>query len=412
MRRCLLLTVAGLLAGLFIGGCSSAPERTLSRQPVPYASLPNGHDPLNPDQLLPRYTPYHVSVEAGLIPFYERKRGHPLQVLLLSGGGQNGAFGAGFLKGWRERGNRPQFDIVTGVSTGALLATHAFLGTPADDAVLEEIFTHVDEGSIYRKKSLIGLLFGGNSLYDTSPLRRLLDRYITEATLQRVAAAFEENRRLWVGTTNLDYQQTWVWNLSLIAKERKLDLYKRVLLASASPPVAFPPVEIAGYLFGDGGVRQNLVVIGLGGAEPPPPPLYGPGNVFVIQNGKDTSPPKAVRKDVVGLAGSSLDVMLTSSMESLLLRTYVAAHAHGYRFQMVAIPERVDIGDNALAFDPKQMRAAFEAGYGLGKQPQPWAGVPPIVKDLPPWALDIIGSPRANAMPETVRGVASSGAVR
>jgi predicted acylesterase/phospholipase RssA len=398
MRRSLLLSVVGMLAGLLLGGCSSVPERTLSRQPVPYASLPNGHDPLNPDQLLPRYTPYHVSLEAGVISFYERQRGHPLQVLMLSGGGQNGAFGAGFLQGWQERGDRPQFDIVTGVSTGALLATHAFLGTPADDAVLEEIFTHVDEGSIYQKKSLIGLFFGGSSLYgsslyDTSPLRRLLDRYITAETLQRVAVAFEENRRLWVGTTNLDYEQTWIWNLSLIAKEGKLELYKQVLLASASPPVAFPPVEIEGYLFGDGGVRQNLVVVGLGGVEPPPPPLYGPGNVFVIQNGKDTSPPKPVRKDVLGLAGSSLDVMLTSSMESLLLRTYVAAHAHGYRFQMVAIPEEVDVGDNALAFDPKQMRSAFETGYRLGKQPQPWESVPPIVKDLPPWALDVVRSP-------------------
>jgi predicted acylesterase/phospholipase RssA len=397
MRKSCLFLLIGSLAVLLMTGCASAPERALSRQPAQYASLPNGHDPLNPDQPLPTYEKFGAEIfRAGAIAFLEARRGHALNVLALSGGGQNGAFGAGFLKGWREQGDRPEFDVVTGVSTGALLATHAFLGTPADDAVLEEIFTHVDEDSIYEKKPLIGTLFGGNSLYDTTPLQRLLDQYITEATLRRVANAHDDYRRLLVGTTNLDYDQTWVWNLGLIAKDGKLDLYKRVLLASASPPVAFPPVEIAGHLFADGGTRQNLVVFGLTGGEPPPPPRYGPGTVFVVQNGKETTPPRAVQNDIFGVAGDSIGIMLTSSMETLMMRSYVAARAHGYEFRTVAIPEEVDVGHNALAFDPREMRAAFDAGYALANQADPWERVPAFIEDLPPWALEVIQPPSAS----------------
>jgi hypothetical protein len=129
------------------------------------------------------------------------------------------------------------------VSTGALLATHAFLGTPADDATLEEIFTRIRASDIYVNKGMLGLLWGRNAIYDTSPLQALLDKHITAEVLQRVAAGYDKGRRLYVGTTNLDYNQTWVWSLGLIAKEgtqEALELYKKVLRASAAPPIAFP----------------------------------------------------------------------------------------------------------------------------------------------------------------------------
>jgi hypothetical protein len=107
--------------------------------------LPNGHDPLHPEQLMPQSMPAHADGVEGIIPYFERVRGHSLNILEISGGGQNGAFGAGFLNGWRESGTRPQCDIVTGVSTGALLATHAFLGTAADDATLHCNWLHCAE---------------------------------------------------------------------------------------------------------------------------------------------------------------------------------------------------------------------------------------------------------------------------
>ena len=147
-----LTVVASILLALVLAGCASAPEREISREVAPYATLQNGNDPLNPDRLSPYFKAATSGIEQGVIPYYESKRGHALNVLTISGGGQNGAFGAGFLIGWRESGRRPEFDIVTGVSTGALLATHAFLGTPADDAVLEELYTQITKRDIYRSR--------------------------------------------------------------------------------------------------------------------------------------------------------------------------------------------------------------------------------------------------------------------
>jgi predicted acylesterase/phospholipase RssA len=212
----------------------------------------------------------------------ERKRGHALNMLSLSGGGQNGAFGAGLLNGWRESGQRPVFDMVGGVRTGALLATHALLGTPADDAQLEEMYTQITKKDVHNERGIFSLAFGADSLSDTEPLRALIAKFITAETLKRVAAAYNDNRFLFVGTTNIDYGQTWVWNMSLIAKDGNLALYRQVLLASASFPIVFPPVEIDGHLFVDGAARSNVVIAGMGGTIRPPPPPYGRGNLYLV----------------------------------------------------------------------------------------------------------------------------------
>src|SRR5262245_19287526 len=228
-----LVVLPGILASLLLAACASAPARVLSSIAPSYATLPNGYEPLNPTQPSPMYAGLTTVPGDNLVRYLERKRGHALNVLSLSGGGQNGAFGAGFLVGWRESGRRPQFDAVGGVSTGALLATHALLGTPADDAILEQMYTQISKDDIYGDRRVFSLLFGADSLKDTTPLHALLVKYITADTLKRVAEAYDDNRMLFVGTTNIDYGQTWIWNLSLIAKAGDLDLYRKALLASA-----------------------------------------------------------------------------------------------------------------------------------------------------------------------------------
>ena len=121
----------------------------------------------------------------------ESKHGRPLNLLSLSGGGQNGAFGAGFLIGWSETGKRPKFDAVGGVSTGALMATHAFLGTTADDSKLEAFYTKVTKKDIYTERSIIDIVSGSDLLSDTAPLRARIAKFITEKELERVAAAYD-----------------------------------------------------------------------------------------------------------------------------------------------------------------------------------------------------------------------------
>jgi len=391
--RCRKVTVlTGLLATLTLAGCASSPQqqRVLSVKTPTYAALPNGNNPMSPDQLSPMYAAAASGTEENLARSLERKHGHPLNMLSISGGGQNGAFGAGFLNGWRKSGRRPEFDIVAGVSTGSLLATHALLGTPADDAILKTMYTEVTDKDIYEGRSIYSLLSGTDSLRDTAPLQALIAKYITAETLQRVAAALDDNRLIFVGTTNVDYGQTWVWNMSLIAKHGKLDLYRKVLLASASFPIVFPPVKIEGHLFVDGAARSNLVVPGMSGSNRPKPSLYGPGNLYLITNGRLEHPPEALTRDLGAVAATTVGVMMDQSMQTALMRSYFGTKFLGYTFNMVSIPDGVEIGKDPLAFDPKQMRAAFDAGNALAQQPKPWLNEPPNVGDLPDWAMDAI----------------------
>src|SRR5262249_2221084 len=236
-------------------------------------------------------------------------------------------------------------------------------------------------------RGLLGLALGSDSLADTAPLRALLVRYVTAETLKRVAEAYDENRMLFVGTTNIDYGQTWIWNMSLIAKAGDLELYRKVLLASASFPIVFPPVEIDGHLFVDGAARSNLVVPGMFGGQKPNPALYGPGNLYLIDNGKVTEPPEALVLSLGRIAAETISVMMEQSMQTALTRSYFGTKVLGYAFKMVGIPDGVNIGDDVLAFDPTQMRAAFEAGPALAGQPAPWPQLPPNAGDLPPWAF-------------------------
>lgn len=389
MKRQRSIVYAGAVAALLLAGCASPPERVLSTKESRYAALPNGHETMNPAQMSPVYAAA-AGGEANIIRELERRRGRALNILSLSGGGQNGAFGAGLLAGWRESGQRPEFDIVGGVSTGALLATHALLGTPADDAQLEEMYTQITKKDIYEEKGIFSLALGTDSLSDTAPLRALIAKYITAETLKRVAAAYDDNRYLLIGTTNIDYGQTWVWNMGLIAKDGNLELYRQVLLASASFPIVFPPVEIDGHLFVDGAARSNLVIAGMGGDRRPPPPLFGAGNIYLIDNGRLHSPPEALRKALGDVAATTISVMMDQSMLTAMTRSYFGAKSLGYNFKMVAIPDEVDVGKDPLAFNPKQMRAAFDAGRAIAKTPNHWLTTPPNTGDIPSWAFEQI----------------------
>jgi predicted acylesterase/phospholipase RssA len=380
------------LAVFLLAACSSPPERTLSLHAPLYATLPNGYEPLNPTQPSNMFAAVAEVPGDNFIRYLERKRGHALNLLSLSGGGQNGAFGAGFLLGWRESGRRPQFDAVGGVSTGALLATHAFLGTPDDDAILEEMYTQVTSADIYTDRGIFSLL-SADSLRDTAPLRAMIAKYITAETLQRVAAAYDDNRVLAVGTTNIDYAQTWVWNMTMIAKAGDLELYRNVLLASASFPIVFPPVEIDGHLFVDGAARSNVVVPGMGGQQKPNPPLYGPGNFYLLDNGKVTQPPQALIRALGPVAATTISVMMEQSMQTAVTRSYFGSRLLGYTFNMVGIPDDVNVGNDPLAFDPVQMRAAFDSGRALGAQDNPWQHTPPNSGDVPAWALKEMTAP-------------------
>jgi predicted patatin/cPLA2 family phospholipase len=312
--------------------------------------------------------------------------------LVLSGGGSNGAFGAGFLNGWTKTGTRPEFKLVTGISTGALIAPFAFLG-PAYDGELERAFTEVRTKDIYRIRSPF-TVFKKDSLTRTDPLVARLEEAVTDDMLRAIAAEHRRGRRLWVGTTNLDAQRLVVWNMGAIAASGQpgaLDLFRKVLLASASIPVAFPPVyievEVNGQRFDemhvDGGVVSELFLLGamvdiagarreLGGS----PEQAAPEAIYIIRNGQVDAAPEQVEPRLIGIAQRSMITLLKAVAMGDLARIWELAKEEGVDFNWVGIPPE-HAETPAGTFQPPHMRRLFELGRAIALEPKPWRKQPP-----------------------------------
>lgn len=312
----------------------------------------------------------------------------PRNVLVLSGGGMNGAYTAGVLKGWSASGSRPRFDVVTGVSTGALIATFAFLGPDYDDA-LERDYTTLRDGDIYHKRFPLALLWA-DSLVDDTPLREHIEREITPEVLARVARAHAEGRRLYVGTTDLDSKRQVVWDMGAIAcgdDERKLDLFRKVILASASVPGLFPPVpitvEIDGALYSelhvDGGVTANLFLRAeMLGSRPPRGSGSDAGStVYVIVAGQLRPKPRPVQRRLISISDGSLAGVLQSGFEAALLRIYFQSRSAGARFALAAVPQEFPADLDSLTFNPQVMRALFDEGFRSASAGTAWRDAPP-----------------------------------
>ncbi len=313
--------------------------------------------------------------------------------LTLSGGGANGAFGAGFLQGWTETGRRPVFKIVTGVSTGALMAPFAFLGPPYDEA-LREFYTTTATRDIFAIGSLLFSLLRGDSLADTGPLASLIARHVDGVLLDNIAAAHRAGRRLYVGTVDLDAQQFVVWNMGAIAVSGQpdaLELFRKVVLASASIPIAFPPVffdveaggrrydemhvdgAVAAHVFLSGGVFRPSLIRERAGLGP------GREDIYVIHNGQLRGDPRPTRRSLRGIALRVLEASGRSAVVGDLFRIYAVALREQGEFQWVTIPQGVDLS-GAEVFDPVTMRELYEIGY---KQRSPDRSGPSIRRGRP-----------------------------
>lgn len=293
-------------------------------------------------------------------------------VLAISAGGSDGAFGAGVLVGWSKHGSRPEFDIVTGVSTGALMSVFAFLGETYDP-ILETVYTSQSNKDVYRKRPAPGI--GGPSLYDNTPLRKQIELYVDEETLERVAAQHDRGRRLYVATTNLDAGSVVIWDMGKIAKggrDDKVLHFQKVLRASAAVPGFFEPVYIKPttgkelrQAHVDGGVKEPVLLSDFMLETP-----LTDKNVYVIVNSNvrqfnDAEPVKANIKDISLKAISELLRELT---EETIYRDYVLTRFAKAKFKMTAIPSKIPTTKDSLEFDPKRMQILFDAGYGIGKK--------------------------------------------
>ena len=316
----------------------------------------------------------------------------PLHALVLSGGGSNGAFGAGYLNGWTQTGNRPTFKLVTGISTGALIAPYAFLG-PDYDAKLEEVFTTVTNEDIYEFRSPFTAL-KKDSLTRTDPLALKLEEVIDDSMLQAIAAEHRRGRRLYVGTTNLDAQRLVVWNMGAIAASGRpgsIDLFRKVLLASASIPVAFPPVyievEVDGRRFDemhvDGGVTAEFFLWGAmvditeaARELQVDPSQRPPASIYIIRNSQIDAEPAQVEPRLIDIASRSMITVLKAVAMGDLIRVWALAERDGVDFNYVGIPPEHAEAD-VSTFDPGDMRRLFELGRAIALSPEPWRKEPP-----------------------------------
>ncbi|WP_426050591.1 patatin-like phospholipase family protein [Brevundimonas sp. SL161] len=292
-----------------------------------------------------------------------------LDFIALSGGGSNGAFTAGLMKGWSETGERPDFEVVTGVSTGALAAPFVFLGPDYDDE-LAEAHTGGAAAGLLQSRGLGALI--GSGIYKSAPLRSLVERFVTEDVLRAVAAEYAKGRVLLVATTDLDSQRGVSWDLGAIATQgtpQELELFRSVLVASASFPGAFPPVLIqsdnAGLRFEemhvDGGVAAPFLAVPetLWSFEEPSDTLRG-ARFYVVVNGR-TNPSFGITKDTPqGVLGRSIDVLLRASLVTTLAGNHAFADRNDLFFRYAALPD--DSEASALDFSLESMSAVYELG--------------------------------------------------
>lgn len=310
----------------------------------------------------------------------------PLTLLAISGGAEDGAFGAGLLTGWSDARTRPDFDLVTGVSSGALIAPLVFIGRERDGR-LREIFTKYGRSDIF-SYSAIRPLWEGSALVDASPLARLIEKYIDRDFLREVAQERRKGRVLLIGTTNLDAQRPVLWDMGRIAAAdnmQAIELFRKVLLASAAVPGAFAPVHIQVRVGGkdydemhvDGGVTRQVFIAAstfqlLSDAHRP---VQG-ARLFVIRNGRLDPQWESVNADVLSITQRSISTLIKNQSIGDLYRIYAIAKQSHVEFSLASIPADFNVKPDG-PFDRQYMSALFERGYQMARNGYPWAKSPP-----------------------------------
>src|SRR5215468_2353237 len=308
----------------------------------------------------------------------------PGHFLAVSGGGDNGAFGAGLINGWTTTGTRPQFRIATGVSTGALIAPFAFLG-PDYDAALREVYTTMSPDRVYRRRSLLAALFD-DAMADTGPLAELITHYADQRMLDAIGREYQKGRLLLIGTTDLDAQRPVIWNIGAIAVSRhpkSLELFRKILLASASIPGAFQPVlvdvEIDGTRFQemhvDGGAIAQLFLYPES-IDPTALPVRRRQTAYIIRNARLDPEHAEIERRTISIAGRAIGTMLTASGQNDVLRVYFVTKRDGVDYNLAYIGRDFKV-PRPGPFDQAYMRALFDYGYREAVEGRAWHKAPP-----------------------------------
>jgi predicted acylesterase/phospholipase RssA len=312
----------------------------------------------------------------------------PAHYLALSGGGDKGAFAAGLLNGWTEAGGRPQFKLVTGISTGALIAPFAFLG-PRYDKVLKEMYTGIKPSQIFKERSLLAAIFD-DAMADNKPLLEQIRRRITRQVLEEIAREYERGRLLLVGTVELDLQRPVIWDMGAIAATRNPDareLFCRVMLASAAIPGIFPPtmidVEVDGQRFQemhvDGGVVAQVFIYPADGAlkRRLEPGSWRPSRtLYVIRNARLDPEWASVERRTMTIASRAIDTLIHNQGLNNLVLIYALARRDEMDYNLAFIGADFNV-IHEQDFDLPYMRALYKYGYDKARAGYRWHKKPP-----------------------------------
>lgn len=380
---------------LMLAACGTIPNRNpLPQQGDQLAEIP-GLPPearfwgdQAPQLLLERLRTWSPEQLQALVPTWY---GRGLNFLAISGGGQDGAFGAGLVNGWTAAGTRPEFQIVTGISTGALSAPFVFLGPDYDDE-LKEVYTtnSTDALAVVRPWTVIAT---SDAALDNGKLRALIAGYVDAEMIRRLTVEYKRGRRLFVGTTNLDAGRPVAWNITAIAASdyaNKRNLIIDVLLASAAIPGAFPPVlievKVDGVVYdelhADGGAVSQVFVY-------PSTLDFGqvlerleitePFDIYVIRNSQLKPKWKPVEADTLGITETSITSLIRTQGLGHLSTIYLLAQRDGGNFRLSYIPDYFDVEAEEM-FDPVYMQTLHDVGYRLGRNGVGWLDRPPAAR--------------------------------
>lgn len=378
------------LSLVLLGACASAPPRI---DPLPHElgdqTTVLGMRDLRhwSDEVPPDIDEFEAMSEEELRARFSGIMETEHHYLALSGGGENGAFTAGLLAGWTAAGDRPQFTIVTGISSGALLAPFAFLGSDYDQAI-NEVYTGYAMGDLVKNRAVRNII-RNDALTDSTPLQGIIERYVTAEVIGKIAYEARKGRMLLIGTTNLDAGRPVTWDIGAIAATGKpgaAALIRQILLASASIPVGLPPVlinvEAAGGQYDemhvDGGVTEQVFLYPAGLQWPrilarlnlPDEP-----KAYVVRNGYLHSSWQTMERRIMPIAGRTINSLIRTQGIGDLYRLFVTTQRDGLDFNLAYIPKHFAKDDKRSGLD--YMRRLYSYAYKAAEHGYPWLAAPP-----------------------------------
>lgn len=315
-----------------------------------------------------------------------------LDLLVISGGGDWGAFGAGVLKGWgRVKGElaRPQFDVVTGVSTGALIAPFAFLGDDQSIERIVQLYRNPQE-DVAVSRGVLFFLPNNPSFFILPGLERDLRTALDRPMIERIAAEEPTGRGLVVNTTNIDLGDMHAWDI--VAEAWKAlatndeERVRTILLASAGVPAIFPARGIGAHLYVDGAITGNILYGARVREEEALPAMWQaahPGvamprlRYWVIFNNQFRFPPEVIQDrwpDVMGRATiMATQTSTINSMRHLFTTAEIAKLKRNVEVEVrvMAVPDEW-VPPKPGSFVKEVMNELADLGEKMGADPASW----------------------------------------